>query len=137
MAEILVKFHDPKRLRIGDLSKENMERNSREVYTILGYQLADKFGYECRGIWDHGQGDIYVFDVTDIKKAIRQLQKHKNYVEWVEERDTKHEKRWETLDKVIDEIEELRDIGDKIEFSKTDYNKKIDEIIGYLGSIKE
>ena len=103
----------------------------RTVVELVGYKLKDE-GYEFGGSY------IVLTNPDDEDKACKDLKtlriKDQNLVDWAARRDLKFEKRSRDLDELIDLTETLRDDPEQ---GDTDYNKSLDEIIGYASSLKE
>jgi len=126
------------------MAKDDMEYAKGELLVkfkvpdylqILPKEFAESMGYEYIGDWELAD-EICVFRVPENKEneAIKKIISRKEYVDWAEQRCITYEKRVLGLETAIGELEELRD---NAELPKKEYNKKIEEIIGYLEKQKE
>lgn len=128
--------------------KDDLEYAKGEVLVLFGTpdyiekispeKFAEFLGYKYIGDWNLDEsGEITIFKVPEgkEKEAIKKIESHKDVVQWAAQRCITYEKRVLNLEKIV---EVLNDVIDEAgELSKKQYNKKIDEIIGYFQKDKE
>jgi hypothetical protein len=130
--DYVVKIIEPENV---DTSKFKLPLN--DPVSFYAATICQDTGYETSEHWQN-QHEFFVYKVPKEEEdnALEILTNHK-YVEWAEKRDHRAEKVWESIDKVVSDLEELRGISDAIEFDKKKYNAKVDEIVSYVKTLKE
>jgi hypothetical protein len=79
------------------------EEFARVVGSVLGYSFV--------GQW-RGIDGIFVYEVGDkLDEAIEKFQNEDKYVRYAEKRDIETEKRWDLIELIKSEVEEIRDGG--------------------------
>ena len=106
--EILVEFKGP---QSNDFAKTFGEK--------LGYTLKDEE-------YKHGNAFIYLVPVGQEKKAAKQFERYKKFVDWADLRDIKLEERWTGLEKIIAKLEALKD---QAEIPDREYKRELNLIL--------
>lgn len=83
-----------------------------------------KLNYETIPVKDY---DWYTISVGDEKKAIKNLEKYSEFIEWIEKRDIE----WENKDAFISDLEKIVSDLDA-SLSGEDFYKKIKELSSYI-----
>lgn len=94
----------------------------------IGTDIAKVAGYKMERPWDYGERIvIYKIPEGEEDKAIKNLEnKYSEFIEWAEKRDLKLESRWNSLEKILEKLTNLRDSSD--ELGNKEYSCKLREI---------
>ena len=93
----------------------------------IGYKLSTDS-------YDHGDAFIFKTEVGKEDEAIKKFTKYSEFISGAEFRDLEMERRWEGLERVVDEAEVLR--GD-VALSNDVYNQGLDKIIVFLKGLRK